>query len=668
MPKRRILVTAALPYANAELHIGHARSTYIPADVYVRYHRLKGEEVYYVCGTDEHGTPISVMAEKLKLKPLEITDNIYERDLADFKKLNISFDNFSRTTRPIHYKTTQWFFKELYEKGLIYEREIELPYCEKCVRYLPDRYVYGICPYCGFEDARGDECDVCGRALSIGELNEPKCAVCKSPAISKSSRHWFLKLSYFQDWLIEWISNTEGLLPVTGRSYLINQYLVPGLEDVCISRDLDWGVPIPLPGAEGKVCYVWFDAPIGYIDSTKELFEKIKNPDGWRQFWLNNETELIHFIGKGILYHHALFWPAILKGAGYRVPTTIAAFSYGNLEGRKMSKSRGWYLSLNDFLEVFEADTLRYYWIAASPLSEDADFVFEDFSNKYNSELADTLGNFIHRVLVFCQKYFNSTVPVVENSDQAETVENIIKETITKVEKSIDSFEFRDGLLSIIALTRFGNKLFNDNEPWHNIKNNPSKAATTIGLCLRLVKATAILINPYLPQTSLKILEMLNLDVNNVKWSDSITPLSENHKIGTPTPLFYKLDETKIVKLKNKLEQHERHRPSGLQYVDAQDITRFDLKVGLIVKAKPVIDEKGYFDLQVKVSDTVTINIREFLTSRLEASELEGLKVVLTLKTSRDEKSKALLLKAKYADGYKPITVDKDIRIGSKIS
>jgi len=375
--KRRILVTAALPYANSELHIGHARSTYIPADIYVRFHRLKKNEVYYVCGTDEHGTPISVLAETRNVKPIEITNEIYQKDLHDFKRLNISFDNFSRTTKPIHYETTQWFFKTLYEKGLIYPEKLSLPYCEHCKRYLPDRYVVGTCPYCGFEEARGDECDVCNRALELDELEDPKCAICGKPALKKESEHWFFKLSAFQDWLLNWIRDNDKLLPVMGRNYLINQYLKPGLKDVAISRDLNWGVPIPLENAEGKVCYVWFDAPIGYIDSTKELFINKNNPDGWKDFWLSDKTELVHFIGKGILYHHTLFWPSLLKGVGYRLPTVIAAYSYGNLEGRKMSKGRKWYLLLSDFLDVFEADSLRYYWIAATPLSEDADFVVE---------------------------------------------------------------------------------------------------------------------------------------------------------------------------------------------------------------------------------------------------------------------------------------------------
>lgn len=666
---KKVLVTAALPYANAELHIGHARSTYIPADIYVRYRRLKGDEAYYVCGTDEHGTPISVMAEKLKVKPLEITEKIYEQDLADFKKLNISFDNFSRTTRPIHYETTQWFFRELYGKGLIYEREIELPYCERCARYLPDRYVYGTCPYCGFEDARGDECDVCGRALSIGELINPKCVVCKSPAISKTSKHWFLKLSSFQDWLTDWITKTEGLLPVIGKSYLINQYLQPGLEDVCISRDLDWGVPIPLPEAEGKVCYVWFDAPIGYIDSTKELFQKLGDPDGWREFWLNNNTELIHFIGKGILYHHALFWPAMLKGVGYRVPTVIAAFSYGNLEGRKMSKSRGWYLSLKDFLNIFEADSLRYYWIAASPLTEDADFVFDDFSKKYNSELADTLGNFIHRVLVFCAKYYNSTIPAVTELVELEKVEKIIEETVIKVEKSIEGFEFRDGLLSIIGLARFGNKLFNDSEPWHNIKDNPSKAANTIGLCLRIVQAIAVLINPYLPDTSLRILEMLNLKSENLKWSDALKHLPVNHKIATPTPLFSKIDETQISKLKNMLYARiEGGAGISLQQVEVKEIAKLDLKVGVIIKAEPVKDERDSFNLDIKISEKETITVRERLTSSLTSKDLEGLKIILKSNSFRKEGGQWSILKVKCKGGYKPIKLDKDISIGASVS
>lgn len=671
MQKRRILVTAALPYANSELHIGHARSTYIPADIYVRYHRLRGNEVYYICGTDEHGTPISVMAEKLGVKPKEITDKIYVRDVEDFKRLNISFDNFSRTTRPIHYETTQWFFRRLYEGGLIYAKTIELPYCQKCGRYLPDRYVYGACSYCGFEDARGDECDVCGRALTIGELVNPKCAVCDSPAVNKESRHWFLKLSHFQEWLLNWIKGEEGLLPVMGKNYLINQYLEPGLEDVCISRDLNWGVPIPLEEAEGKVCYVWFDAPIGYVDSSKELFAGLGNPEGWRDFWQGENTELIHFIGKGILYHHALFWPAVLKGAGYRSPTVIAAFSYGNLEGRKMSKSRGWYLSLRDFLDSFEADSLRYYWIVASPLSEDADFVFEDFSKRYNGELADTLGNFVHRVLVFCQKNFDSSVPLIDDIEGEKTVSEHVENTVSSVEKSIEGFEFREGLLSIIALARFGNKFFNDNAPWQTFKSNVSKAANTIGLCLRIVKAISILIGPYLPETSRKMFKMLNLQTDEVGWGDILEPLPEKHLITQPEPLFLKIEDEKVSGWKDRLGKLREGEAPVLKEVSATDVSGLELIVGRIVSVKPVMDKKGYFDLDVKLGGDRTIHVRELLADNYTVSSLRNMSVIAATGVQGNQNKlggeKGMLLKIRAASGYKLVTLDRDIEVGSKI-
>jgi len=665
--KRRILVTAALPYANSELHIAHARSTYIPADIYVRYQRLNKNEVYYVCGSDEHGTPISIMAEKEKVTPIEIAEKYHKRDLEDFKRLGISFDNFSRTTRKIHYETTQWFFKTLYENGYIYEKKMSLPYCQKCKRFLPDRYVVGTCPYCGFEEARGDECDKCGRALSLGELINPKCSTCGGPAIEKESVHWFLKLSAFQDKLREWIENSDLLLTY-GKSYILNQYVYPGLEDVCISRDLDWGVPIPLKEAEGKVCYVWFDAPIGYIDSTKELFINLGSPDKWKDFWLNSETELIHFIGKGILYHHTLFWPAMLMGCKYRLPTVIAAYAYGNLEGRKMSKGRGWYLSLKDFLDNFDADSLRYYWIASSPLTEDADFNWFEFGKRYNTELADVLGNFIHRVLSFIKRFFDSKVPVADTyNEEDKKILNLITDTWRKVGESIENFEFRSGLLAIMELARAGNKYFNDQEPWVMVKKNLNRAKTALHVCARIVKALAILLEPYMPFTAEKIWSMLNLarDVHSQDWTSAIGDLPENHIINDPKPIFTKVEEKTLDSLRNKLCEKigKKYKVKGVELVDVAYFSKFTLKVGEILSARKTDD--GKLELEVSIGENQIIKLLTNL-GEFPESKLKGEKVVVVLNIE-DADGNATILKVNVDNKSIPVTVDKDVQPGSKI-
>ncbi|MHA1332490.1 MAG: methionine--tRNA ligase [Candidatus Odinarchaeia archaeon] len=667
MGKRRILVTAALPYANSELHIAHARSTYIPADIYVRYQRLNKNEVYYVCGSDEHGTPISIMAEKEKVTPIEIAEKYHKRDLEDFKRLGISFDNFSRTTRKIHYETTQWFFKTLYENGYIYEKKMSLPYCQKCKRFLPDRYVVGTCPYCGFEEARGDECDKCGRALSLGELINPKCSTCGGPAIEKESVHWFLKLSAFQDKLREWIENSDLLLTY-GKSYILNQYVYPGLEDVCISRDLDWGVPIPLKEAEGKVCYVWFDAPIGYIDSTKELFINLGSPDKWKDFWLNSETELIHFIGKGILYHHTLFWPAMLMGCKYRLPTVIAAYAYGNLEGRKMSKGRGWYLSLKDFLDNFDADSLRYYWIASSPLTEDADFNWFEFGKRYNTELADVLGNFIHRVLSFIKRFFDSKVPVADTyNEEDKKILNLITDTWRKVGESIENFEFRSGLLAIMELARAGNKYFNDQEPWVMVKKNLNRAKTALHVCARIVKALAILLEPYMPFTAEKIWSMLNLarDVHSQDWTSAIGDLPENHIINDPKPIFTKVEEKTLDSLRNKLCEKigKKYKVKGVELVDVAYFSKFTLKVGEILSARKTDD--GKLELEVSIGENQIIKLLTNL-GEFPESKLKGEKVVVVLNIE-DADGNATILKVNVDNKSIPVTVDKDVQPGSKI-
>jgi methionyl-tRNA synthetase len=551
----KILVTAALPYANEELHIAHARSTYIPADIYVRYHRLKGSKVIYICGTDEHGTPISVRAEQEGVSPRKVIDKYYARDREDFRRLEISFDNFSRTSRKIHYKTTQEFFLKLLEKGYVYEEKSKLPYCIKCRRFLPDRYVQGICPHCGFPEARGDECDSCGRVLHEGELLEPKCVICKSSTEMRETTHWFLRLSAFQEFLLGWIKNTEGLLPAYGKAFLIRQYLEKPLREICITRDLNWGVPVPLKEAKGKVLYVWFDAPIGYIDSTKEFASKIGKPNEWKKYWLKGDSKLVHFIGKGIIYHHAIFWPSILYGVGYRLPSAIVAFGHGNLEGRKMSKSRGWYVSIKDFLENFESDSLRYYWTISAPLSEDADFSWDEFARRHNDELADILGNFIHRTLIFTLKYFKGKIPAPALQDYDRETLKAINETYVKVTNYIEKFDFHAALKSIMELAALGNKYLNDTQPWTTVKTEPKKAATSIYVSAQIVKALSVLLAPFLPSTANKIWRFLNLKgkVHEQKWSEALKRLPKNQKIRKPQPLFKKIQPELIEAQKMKL-------------------------------------------------------------------------------------------------------------------
>lgn len=542
------MVTAALPYANYRLHLGHLRSTYIPSDIYVRYLRLKGEKVIYICATDEHGTPITIMAERAKTTPKQVVDQYHEADKKDLEAMGCSFTYFGRTTLPIHYELTQEFFTKLSEKGHIYEDEIQQLYCPKDNRFLPDRFVEGTCPHC-HGDARGDQCESCGRYLKSTELESPRCALCGATPIIKETKHWFFRLSHFQTFLKQWISETTGLSQNV-RNYA-SQWLQEGLNDWCITRDMDWGIPVPNKGAEGKVIYVWFDAPIGYVSNTIQWARDNDDPESWKDYWQGSNGEIIHFIGKDIVYHHALFWPAMLKGRGdYRLPDQIIAGEYLTLGGRKMSKSRGWMIEVADYLAKFEADPLRYYLTVVSPLSRDADFTWEEFARKNNDELADILGNFIHRTLTFTYQSFDKRIPEPQPNYPKELLEKA-EETVKNVGNLIEAHEYHRALREILDLAATGNKFFNDSEPWRTMKTDKSSAATTLYVADQVVKTLATLIAPFLPTSAEKLWHILNLEgnVHQQRWSEATRRLEPGHEIRRPSPLFRKIDAKELPKL-----------------------------------------------------------------------------------------------------------------------
>ncbi|MFX1597451.1 MAG: methionine--tRNA ligase [Promethearchaeota archaeon] len=676
LSKRRILVTAALPYANYELHIAHARSTYIPADIYVRYQRLKGNEVYYVCGTDEHGTPISVEAEKEGVSPKDIAYRYYKLDVEDFERLGISFDNFSRTTREIHYETAQWFFKTLYDNGHIYSKTIVLPYCPTCGRFLPDRFVIGTCPYCGFEEARGDECENCDRALTVGELLDPRCRSCGNPAEERESEHWFLRLSAFENKLRKWIEE-EDPISIYGKQYIIRQYLDAGLTDICISRDLDWGVPVPLEKAKGKVLYVWFENVIGYVDSTKELSRKIGKTRLWEDFWLKEEdvnTELVHFIGKGIIYHHSLLWPAILMGCGYKLPDVIPTYAYGNLEGKPMSKGRRWYIALREFIQAFGPDSLRYYWLAVSPLTEDADFNWTEFEKRYNDELADVLGNFVHRALMFVDRFFEKKIPeAVEYDEYDHQIEEHINETQKAVSESIERFEFRSGLLSIMNLARVGNKYLNDKEPWATVRTDPEKAKTAINICVRIVKAFAVLLEPYLPFTAERIWNMLNFggSVHEKQWDIALEDVSAGHEIETPKPLFIKLEKDHIEAQRKKVLQRLKDADMPGEKISVEEFAKLDIRVGKIVEAERVRNSDKLVRLEVDIGERIPRQIVAGILPQYKPEDLMNKRIVILANLKpikvRNIRSEGMLLAVIDEGKIVLLTLDKDAKPGARI-
>ena len=664
---KRVLITAALPYANAKPHLGHLRSTYLPADIYARYNRLKGNEIIYICATDEHGTPIDVQAQKESTSPRKIVDFYHKLIENDLKRMNCSFDFFGRTTFESHYNLTQEFFTSLIDNGHIYRAEYEQLYCSNCDRFLPDRFVEGVCPYCKAEAARGDSCETCGRYLKPAELIDPYCTVCTEKPKLRKTEHWFFKLSSFQEFVEDWIEKNDKL-PDNVKNYA-SQWVKDGLKDWCISRDMTWGVPIPIEGVEGKVIYVWFDAPIGYISSTIEWAKSGGNPDIWENFWKESKTEIVHFIGKDIIYHHAIFWPAMLKAKGdYSLPSVINAGEYLTLEGKKMSKSRGWLVSIEDYLSSFNPDPLRYYLTVAAPLNRDADFSWSEFARRNNDELADILGNFVHRSLAFTHRFFKGEIPKPSNFLQRDTMMlDAIKKTMQNIDTSLDNFNFRDALFSILELAAEGNRYFNTSEPWITIRSDPSQARTCLYVTNQVVKALAVLLEPFLPESAQKIWIRIGLDgsIHSQRWEDALETLCPGHSIPEPVPLFLKIDEGVVTRQIESLLQKSEH------FVDIELINELDIVVGTVIKASQIPDSNHALKLSIDIGENEVKQVVASLRESYRESELVGRQVIvlanLKPKTIVGVRSEAMLLAVETEDGFSLLQPDKPVKPGSKI-
>jgi methionyl-tRNA synthetase len=507
------------------MHLGHVRSTYIPADIYVRFLRLRGEDVKYVCGTDEHGTPIGIAAEKEGKKPKEVADYYHEVIEDELRRLGISFDIFSQTSKPAHHEMAQDFFKKIKEKGYVFEKSVKQLYCVKCKRFLPDRYVEGICAFCG-SAARGDHCEVCGRHLNPEDLKEPRCIVCSQKPEIRETKHFFFKLSAFTEKLRDYIGNNKAISS-NARNYAL-QWLTE-LRDWDITRDFDWGVKIP---GTDKIFYVWWDAPIGYVSFTKEL-----TPD-WRGYW---KGRVVHFIGKDIIYHHVLFWPAMLMAFGeFLPPAAVQAGGFLSLEGEKMSTSRGHVVWIKDYLAAFPPDYLRYYLISASALDQDIDFSWKAFMEKTNNELIANYGNFVNRVLSFCKNKFDGVVPELGKKDKAD--EGIIKkakQTHKNVTKLLEEFNFPEALREILNLSKAGNEYFQNKEPWKGDAEN------TINIGVNLVRNLAVMLSPFLPFSSEEVLSQVG--VKEVDWqSAGGLVIKAGHRIGEVKPVFKMVEKAQM--------------------------------------------------------------------------------------------------------------------------
>jgi methionyl-tRNA synthetase len=524
----KTVVTCALPYANGPMHVGHIRSTYLPGDIYYRYLKMRKEDAIFICASDEHGTPITVTADKEGKNPSEIADRYHDLIKKDLEGLNIKFDVFSRTSSDLNIKRSQEFFTEANKKGYVFEKEVEQYYCGSCKRFLPDRYVEGTCPNCGAEGARGDHCEKCAQHLD--SLKDARCLICGSSPELKTTKHWFFKLTSFKKQLKDFLSSDK--LPENVKNYAVTW--LDKLQDWCITRDMSWGVPLPIKGADDKVLYVWWDAPIGYVSATEDW--GIQNKKDWEPYW--KKGKIVHFIGKDIIYHHALFWPAMLLAHGkYKTPWSIVAGEYLSLEGRKMSTSRGWIIWVKDFLEKYPADYMRYYLTITSPLMSDMDFSWKEFEARINNELSDVLGNFVHRVMIFTQKFFGGKVPKPEKVDKSVT--DKIAVIHEKATSHMDEFNFMDALKDIMELAKFGNQYFNDKEPWKNKDDG-----TPIYMGATIARSLSILLSPILPETAQKIWGQLGYDgnVSEQDWDSAKELIKEGQKLGKPEPLIPKVE------------------------------------------------------------------------------------------------------------------------------
>jgi len=605
---KRTTVTSALPYANGPVHIGHLAGVYVPADIYARYLRLKGEEVLFIGGSDEHGVPITIKAKKEGVTPQDIVDRYHSIIKKSFEDFGISFDVYSRTTSPTHKELAADIFKTIYEKGGFIEQSSEQYYDEKAQQFLADRYITGKCPHCGNENAYGDQCESCGTSLNPTDLINPKSTISGSVPVMRETRHWYLPLDQHEAWLRKWIleDHKEWKPNVYGQC---KSWLDMGLQPRAVSRDLDWGIPVPVDGAEGKVLYVWFDAPIGYISNTKELL-----PDSWEKWWKDDDTRLLHFIGKDNIVFHCIVFPSVLKAEGsYILPENVPANEFLNLEGDKISTSRNWAVWLHEYLVDFpgKQDVLRYVLTANAPETKDNDFTWKDFQARNNNELVAIYGNFINRALVLTQKYYDGIVPALgELTDYDKQTLAEFVDVKADVEKLLDNFRFRDAQKEAMNLARIGNKYLADTEPWKVAKTDMNRVDTIMHLSLQIAANLAIAFEPFLPFTSEKLRSMLNLNTFDWKELGRIDLLKAGDQLGTPELLFDKIeDETIAAQVQKLLDTKKENEAAAWKAnpvkanVSFEDFQQIDIRVGTVLDCQKV--PKADKLLQFRIADGI---------------------------------------------------------------
>jgi len=620
---KRYLITSALPYANGPVHIGHLAGVYVPSDIYTRYLRLKGYDVISVCGSDEHGVPITIKARKEGITPQQVVDRYHAIIEKSFRRLGMSFDIYSRTSSPTHRVTASEFFRKLYDEGKFIEQSSMQYYDEEAQTFLADRYIVGTCPHCQNEKAYGDQCEKCGSTLSPDELLNPKSAVSGAVPVKRETKHWYLPLDKYEGFLREWIleGHKEWKSNVYGQC---KSWLDLGLQPRAVSRDLDWGIPVPVEGADGKVLYVWFDAPIGYISATKDL-----TPD-WEKYWKSEDTKMVHFIGKDNIVFHCIVFPSMLKAHGdYILPENVPANEFLNLEGDKISTSQNWAVWLHEYLDEFpgKEDVLRYVLCANAPETKDNDFTWKDFQARNNSELVAVLGNFVNRALVLTKKYYDGIVPergTLTDYDEA-TIEEM-QQIKASLERNIEHYHFREALKDAMNFARIGNKYLADTEPWKVIKTDPERVKTILNIALQITANTAIAIEPFMPFSAEKMLKMLAVDKFGWEQMGSMELIEAGHAIGEAQLLFEKIEDDVIQAQLDKLAaarqaklaaEAEKNVKEQKEEVSFDDFQRMDIRVSTILEAEKVAKTKKLLKLTIDTGidkRTIVSGIAEYYT------------------------------------------------------
>ena len=680
---KRTTVTAALPYANGGVHIGHLAGVYVPADIYVRYLRLKKQDVMYVCGSDEHGVPITIRARKEGITPQDVVDRYHELIKKSFADFGISFDIYSRTTSKTHHQFASDFFKKLYEEGKLTEETTTQLYDEEAKQFLADRYVTGECPHCHNEGAYGDQCEKCGRDLSPTELINPKSTISGSTPVLKETKNWYLPLNEYQTWLREWIleGHKEWRSNVYGQC---RSWLDMDLQPRAMTRDLDWGIPVPVEGADGKVLYVWFDAPIGYVSNTKELCEKEPEKWGsWQRWWQDEDTRLVHFIGKDNIVFHCIIFPVMMKAHGqYIMPDNVPSNEFLNLENDKISTSRNWAIWLHEYLVDFpgKQDVLRYVLTANAPETKDNNFTWRDFQERNNSELVAIYGNFVNRALQLTKKYWNGVVPECGELTDVElrTIEEF-KDVKQKVETLLDQFKFREAQFEAMNLARIGNRYITECEPWKVWKEDPKRCETILNLSLQLTANLAIAFEPFLPFSSKKLREMLNLadfDWNQLGQTDILKP---GHQLAEPELLFEKIEDEAIERQLQRLEDIKKmnemaqHQPEPVKpNVTFDDFEKLDIRVGRVVTCEQVKKSKKLLQFSIDDGTGTPRTILSGIAQWWQPEQLVG-KDVLFIANFEPRKimgieSQGMILSAVDADGSLAVTsLLREVKPGSQV-